>query len=246
MQGNAPRPCRGRLHAVRRAGAGGIGPRVAVQRYRRSTGSRAATRPTSRARRRGCRSTTTARRARASSSSWRSRPATGQKIGSLFFNFGGPGGTGRRHVEAAGADAFPALNKHFDIIGMDPRGVGAERALDRLQGQPGDAKASTRSRSRRPTTSTCARSIRKDLRYIARCVDAQPPDPAARLDRQRGARHRPAAPGRRRQQAHLLRLLVRHVPGRRRTRACSRTTTARWSSTGRSTPTPTSTIRPTT
>src|SRR6478735_1806944 len=39
-------------------------------------------------------------------------PATGQKIGSLFINFGGPGGTTADTFESAGADAFPALNEH--------------------------------------------------------------------------------------------------------------------------------------
>jgi pimeloyl-ACP methyl ester carboxylesterase len=46
------------------------------------------------------------------------------RIGTLFFNFGGPGGTAADSVEAAGADVFPALGGRFDIVGMDPRGVG--------------------------------------------------------------------------------------------------------------------------
>src|SRR5262245_15770165 len=46
-------------------------------------------------------------------------PATGTRIGSLFLNFGGPGASIADFIEATGADGFPALNEHFDLIGMD-------------------------------------------------------------------------------------------------------------------------------
>jgi pimeloyl-ACP methyl ester carboxylesterase len=53
-------------------------------------------------------------------------PATDptQRIGSLFFNFGGPGGPAVAYLRAAGAGIFSALNARFDIVGFDPRGVG--------------------------------------------------------------------------------------------------------------------------
>jgi pimeloyl-ACP methyl ester carboxylesterase len=54
-------------------------------------------------------------------------PATdpAQRLGSLFFNFGGPGGTAVDFLQANGADGvFAELNKRFDIVGFDPRGVG--------------------------------------------------------------------------------------------------------------------------
>ena len=53
-------------------------------------------------------------------------PATDQanKIGSLFFNFGGPGGPAVEYLQAAGAGLFSTLNERFDIVGFDPRGVG--------------------------------------------------------------------------------------------------------------------------
>ena len=53
-------------------------------------------------------------------------PATGpgKKIGSLFFNFGGPGAFAAPYVEFVGHDLFPVLNERFDIVGMDPRGTG--------------------------------------------------------------------------------------------------------------------------
>jgi pimeloyl-ACP methyl ester carboxylesterase len=46
------------------------------------------------------------------------------RIGSLFVNFGGPGGTAVDVVHAIGRELFGAVNDRFDIVGVDPRGVG--------------------------------------------------------------------------------------------------------------------------
>ena len=46
------------------------------------------------------------------------------RLGSLFVNFGGPGGTAVDTVHAIGRDLFGAVNDRFDIVGVDPRGVG--------------------------------------------------------------------------------------------------------------------------
>jgi pimeloyl-ACP methyl ester carboxylesterase len=56
-------------------------------------------------------------------------PATGDRIGPLFVNPGGPGGTATDF--AAGiSSALPAeITEHFDIVGVDPRGLGAS-AID--------------------------------------------------------------------------------------------------------------------
>ena len=53
-------------------------------------------------------------------------PATdpAQRIGSLFFNFGGPGAATVDYLQAVGAGVFESLNQQFDIVGFDPRGVG--------------------------------------------------------------------------------------------------------------------------
>jgi pimeloyl-ACP methyl ester carboxylesterase len=53
-------------------------------------------------------------------------PAADQahRIGSLFFNFGGPGGTSVDFLQFAGAGFLAALNERFDLVGFDPRGVG--------------------------------------------------------------------------------------------------------------------------
>ncbi|HSJ90783.1 MAG TPA: alpha/beta fold hydrolase, partial [Ilumatobacter sp.] len=47
-----------------------------------------------------------------------------ERIGSLFINPGGPGGSGVDVVLFAGQFLFPApVNEHFDLVGFDPRGV---------------------------------------------------------------------------------------------------------------------------
>ncbi|MCP2263539.1 alpha/beta hydrolase [Promicromonospora thailandica] len=50
-------------------------------------------------------------------------PATGQKIGSLLVNPGGPGGSGVEFVGDPGRFG-QALRSSYDIVGFDPRGVG--------------------------------------------------------------------------------------------------------------------------
>jgi pimeloyl-ACP methyl ester carboxylesterase len=98
-------------------------------------------------------------------------PATDQahKLGSLFVNFGGPGGSAADIFEAGGADVFPALNARFDIIAMDPRGVGqsrpsidckASQETEGLYGQPFTT----------PDNLDGLALAARDRRYIGRCV----------------------------------------------------------------------------
>ena len=48
----------------------------------------------------------------------------GQRIGYLLVNPGGPGGSGVEFVANVGRSSY-ALHERFDIVGFDPRGVGA-------------------------------------------------------------------------------------------------------------------------
>jgi pimeloyl-ACP methyl ester carboxylesterase len=52
-------------------------------------------------------------------------PATGQRMGSLFINPGGPGASAVDMVVGLAPDlANSAITRNFDLVGFDPRGVG--------------------------------------------------------------------------------------------------------------------------
>ena len=59
------------------------------------------------------------------------RPASGQRIGTLFTNPGGPGVSGVDFLRSS-ATAFydEDLLEHYDLVAWDPRGVGASSAVD--------------------------------------------------------------------------------------------------------------------
>jgi pimeloyl-ACP methyl ester carboxylesterase len=98
-------------------------------------------------------------------------PATDKprRIGSLFLNFGGPGGTIADFIQATGADGFPALNERFDLIGMDPRGVGqSEPAIDCKVNQETTGIYSEPFTT--PFNLDAGALIAKDRRYINRCI----------------------------------------------------------------------------
>jgi pimeloyl-ACP methyl ester carboxylesterase len=53
--------------------------------------------------------------------------APDQKIGSLLINPGGPGASGTEAVTGVAKSLTPQLAQRFDLIGFDPRGVGASK-----------------------------------------------------------------------------------------------------------------------
>jgi pimeloyl-ACP methyl ester carboxylesterase len=97
-----------------------------------------------------------------------SRP--GKRIGSLFVNYGGPGVAGVPIVKAGGAELDKLGQGRFDVVGWDPRGVGAStpircfantRAQARFWG-PDWAIPTTRRESLRYLPKTAA--------FVKRCV----------------------------------------------------------------------------
>ena len=62
-----------------------------------------------------------------------------RRIGTLFLNPGGPGGSGVDHLQEL-PPGVAALNRRFDIVGFDPRGVGASKpAIDCVSDRELDA-----------------------------------------------------------------------------------------------------------
>ena len=56
--------------------------------------------------------------------------ATGSvRQGTLFMNPGGPGGSGVDNVGAMATTTFAGVQKAYDIVGFDPRGVGSSTAI---------------------------------------------------------------------------------------------------------------------
>ena len=53
-----------------------------------------------------------------------------ERIGSLVFNPGGPGGSGIDFISSAAVAVPTEISDRFDLVGFDPRGVGASTAVD--------------------------------------------------------------------------------------------------------------------
>ncbi|AZM55397.1 peptidase [Streptomyces sp. WAC 01529] len=53
----------------------------------------------------------------------------GHRIGSLVFNFGGPGGSGVTTLPAFGSD-YAKLRTRYDLVSFDPRGVGRSAGIE--------------------------------------------------------------------------------------------------------------------
>nr|WBO80237.1 alpha/beta fold hydrolase [Streptomyces sp. SBE_14.2] len=61
-----------------------------------------------------------------------------ERIGSLLFNFGGPGGSGVTTLPAFGED-YAALRTRYDLVSFDPRGVGRSAPVECENDQQLDA-----------------------------------------------------------------------------------------------------------
>jgi pimeloyl-ACP methyl ester carboxylesterase len=91
------------------------------------------------------------------------------RIGSLFINFGGPGGTAADRFETRGQSYRPGLNQRYDIIAMDPRGVGqSSPSIDCKANQETDGIYSQPIPT--PETIKVRDLIAKDLGYVHRCL----------------------------------------------------------------------------
>ncbi|WP_395577358.1 alpha/beta hydrolase [Streptomyces sp. BK79] len=64
--------------------------------------------------------------------------AADRRIGSLVFNFGGPGGSGVTTLPAFGQD-YATLRTRYDLVSFDPRGVGRSAPVECLDDKQLDA-----------------------------------------------------------------------------------------------------------
>jgi pimeloyl-ACP methyl ester carboxylesterase len=95
------------------------------------------------------------------------------RIGSLFVNFGGPGGTAVDTIQAVGKDLFGPLNDRYDIVGFDPRGVGqSSPSIDCAVDQERQGVYSQPYPT--PQNLEVGDLVRTDQRYIDRCLKRNP------------------------------------------------------------------------
>lgn len=66
-------------------------------------------------------------------------PASGDRAGALFVNPGGPGVSGLHYARAASTIVSKDVRQRYDVVGFDPRGVGASRPLECLSDKQLDA-----------------------------------------------------------------------------------------------------------
>jgi len=66
-------------------------------------------------------------------------PARKKSIGALLVNPGGPGGSAFDYAKAADFIVSPAIRDAFDIVGVDPRGVGGSEPVECLTDEQIDA-----------------------------------------------------------------------------------------------------------
>jgi pimeloyl-ACP methyl ester carboxylesterase len=98
---------------------------------------------------------------------WRAKDQT-NRIGSLFVNPGGPGGSGLEFLRTAPPGALDTFSR-FDVVSWDPRGIGASRpAVDCLTDE--EENAAVGYRFARPETADRAALVRVAKQYVAACV----------------------------------------------------------------------------
>jgi pimeloyl-ACP methyl ester carboxylesterase len=91
------------------------------------------------------------------------------RIGSLFFNLGGPGAPAVDFLQIGGGAMFDALNERYDIVGFDPRGVGqSSPSIDCKANQETEGPNSQPFPT--PLTLDLRALLAKDQRYLRRCA----------------------------------------------------------------------------
>jgi pimeloyl-ACP methyl ester carboxylesterase len=92
------------------------------------------------------------------------------RVGAMFINYGGPGGTAVDTTQAIGTDLFGAVNDKFDLVAFDPRGVGqSSPSIDCAVNQETEGLYSKPFIT--PENLDVTALLAKDKAYVKRCVD---------------------------------------------------------------------------
>ncbi|MCA2213105.1 alpha/beta hydrolase [Jidongwangia harbinensis] len=99
------------------------------------------------------------------------RPADdpARRIGSIFFNPGGPGGEGRSLVSERSGLFPPEVLARFDIIGFDPRGVAASDPIECFSSDAEAEELLAQMRLLPLTQETITSTVRANLAYTESC-----------------------------------------------------------------------------
>lgn len=65
-------------------------------------------------------------------------PATGEALGSIFVNPGGPGGSATEYARYADSIVGEGIRQNFDVVGVDPRGVATSEPIECLTNKQTD------------------------------------------------------------------------------------------------------------
>jgi len=91
------------------------------------------------------------------------------RVGAMFVNYGGPGGTAVDTTQAIGTDLFGAVNDKFDLVAFDPRGVGqSSPSIDCAVNQETEGLYSKPFIT--PENLDVKALLAKDRAYVRRCV----------------------------------------------------------------------------
>jgi pimeloyl-ACP methyl ester carboxylesterase len=93
--------------------------------------------------------------------------ASGHRLGSLLVNPGGPGASGVQYAREARSQFTAPLRKVFDIVGFDPRGVGASAPVRCLSGPQIDAFVASDPTPDTPTEQQALLGL--DRSFVAGC-----------------------------------------------------------------------------
>jgi len=94
-----------------------------------------------------------------------SRVSTGEgDLGSLFVNPGGPGGSAFDYAKFAEGVVSPDVLQHYDLIGVDPRGVAHSSPLECLTDEQKDTLVATDSTPDTPQEITALEKVSAGLR----------------------------------------------------------------------------------